>query len=40
MDKITEIRIEEVYDKDYNQNYYWIYWSFVREKEKSWLLEN
>ena len=26
MDKITEIKIEEVYDKDYNQNYYWIYY--------------
>ena len=26
MDKITEIRIEEVIDEENNQHYYWIYY--------------
>ena len=26
MDKITEIRIEEVFDEENNQHYYWIYY--------------
>ena len=28
IDKITEIRIEEVIDEENNENYYWVY--FVR----------
>ena len=26
MDKITEIRIEEIFDEENNQHYYWIYY--------------
>ena len=26
MDKITEIRIEEVFDEENDQHYYWIYY--------------
>jgi hypothetical protein len=26
MDKITEIRIEEILDEENNQHYYWIYY--------------
>lgn len=26
MDKITEIRIEEIFDEDNNKHYYWIYY--------------
>ena len=26
MDKITEIRIEEVIDEENNQHYYWVYY--------------
>ena len=26
MDKITEIRIEEVFEEENNQHYYWIYY--------------
>tara|TARA_B100001540_G_scaffold67376_1_gene60692 strand:+ start:908 stop:1069 length:162 start_codon:yes stop_codon:yes gene_type:complete len=26
MDKITEIRIEEIHDEENNQKYYWIYY--------------
>ena len=26
MDKITEIRIEEIFDEEKNQHYYWIYY--------------
>ena len=25
MDKITEIRIEEIYDEENNQHYFWLY---------------
>ena len=31
MDKITEIRIEEIFDEKSNQHYYWIY-CFKNEK--------
>ena len=33
MDKITEIRIEEVFDEENDQHYYWIYY-FKNEKVK------
>ena len=26
MDKITEIRLEEIFDEENNQHYYWIYY--------------
>ena len=26
MDKITEIRIEEIFDEENNEHYYWIYY--------------
>ena len=26
MDKITEIRIEEIFDEENNQHYFWIYY--------------
>ena len=26
MDKITEIRVEEIFDEENNQHYYWIYY--------------
>ena len=31
MDQITEIRIEEVFDEENNQHYFWIYY-FKNEK--------
>ena len=33
MDKITEIRIEEVFDEENDQHYYWIYY-FKNEEVK------
>ena len=33
MDKITEIRIEEIFDEENNEHYYWIYY-FKNKKVK------
>jgi len=33
MDRITEIRIEEIFDEENNQHYFWIYY-FINDELK------